>query len=234
MSPPGTCSRAAGGRGASTQRRARPPPAMRAVLVDIGLRSDVEHVAGLITPPGTAAPLGLLELLALADHRQQWSEALVVDDGGLLDVTDLVEGPIGEVGALVADGQATIGIVDDGHAFADRGLGFLGRIENEHHLVVLKGERLRQRPLDTPGEGVLQTVACEAPRSPGVMLTATDCISLSLLPARGVGYFGQSYAVVAAILGWVGLGWSHLRRPVIWRARTERSCAMAAKGLAQR
>lgn len=99
------CWQSGGGRARSSCIAQSPSAAReRTGLVDMNLASDVEHVAGLIVSPGTIAPFGFLQLLALADHRQQRSEALVVDDGGLLDVTDLVEGPIGEIGTPVADG----------------------------------------------------------------------------------------------------------------------------------
>jgi hypothetical protein len=52
----------------------------------------------------------------------------------LLDVPDLVEGAVGEVGALIADGKAPIGIVEHLNPLADRVLGFFRRIENEQHL----------------------------------------------------------------------------------------------------
>ena len=56
--------------------------------------------------------------LLLADHRQERRQALVVGNRTLVDMLDLVEGPVGELDALVADRQPAIGIIHHSHPLA--------------------------------------------------------------------------------------------------------------------
>ena len=123
--------------------------------------ADAEHVPALIPTLGRsdAALVGLMHVLALPDQVEQGPQPLVFGDGGLVDLPDLVEGAIGEVDAVVADHQAAVGTVVDGDALADRRLGGLRRLQNEHHLVVLQGQRLGQGAFHAPGEGLIEVVA---------------------------------------------------------------------------
>ena len=80
--------------------------------------------------------------LCIADHRQYWPQPLVVGDGALIDLAELVEGAVSEFDAVVADRKPAIRIIGDGDPFADRCFGLLGRLQDENHLVVLQCQRL--------------------------------------------------------------------------------------------
>jgi hypothetical protein len=54
-----------------------------------------------------------LDLLLLLDVLQYGTEALVRDDVGLLDLPDLVENAVGQVGAFVVDGDGSVRVVVD-------------------------------------------------------------------------------------------------------------------------
>src|SRR6516164_10232343 len=75
--------------------------------------ADFEHVADL--PPaagrGPAASFRAFEL-ARADMREDGAEVLVLDDGGLRNLPQLVKGGGRQVEPTVADRQPTIGIID--------------------------------------------------------------------------------------------------------------------------
>src|SRR6266436_3554514 len=101
---------------------------------------------------------GFAALLLITDHRQQRSQPLVVGDRTLVDLSDLVEGTIGQLDTPIADRQPAVGVIDDGYALADRRLGLLARLHDEEHLVVLQGQRLRKGALLLPGKRVLQIV----------------------------------------------------------------------------
>jgi hypothetical protein len=58
-------------------------------------------------------------MFALSDQIEQASQAFVFDDRRLLHLADLVEGSVWQVDAFVADDHATVGKIEDGHAFAD-------------------------------------------------------------------------------------------------------------------
>src|SRR5260370_585049 len=58
--------------------------------------------------------------LFIADHRQYWPQPLVVRDGARIDLTNLVEGAVGELDAFVTDRKSAIGIIDDSHPLSDR------------------------------------------------------------------------------------------------------------------
>ena len=74
-------------------------------------------------------------------------------------MADFVEGAVGEVNTAVADRKPAIGVIENGHVFADRGLGLIARLQNEDHFVVLQGQRPGEGALLFPGERVLEIVA---------------------------------------------------------------------------
>jgi hypothetical protein len=69
--------------------------------------------------------------LFVTDHRQYWPQPLVVGDGTLIGMADLIEGAVSEFDALVADRQPAIGIIENGDALADRRLGLLARLQDK-------------------------------------------------------------------------------------------------------
>src|SRR4051812_15321872 len=81
--------------------------------------------------------------LLLADNGENGAEPLVLDNFGLRDLPQFVEGAVSQLDTLVADRQPAIGIIEHGHPLANRRLGLVGRRENENHLVVLQGQRPR-------------------------------------------------------------------------------------------
>ena len=103
--------------------------------------------------------LRLATQLLRADKGERSAEALVLDNRPLVDLLDLVKGTVGEFNPAVADCQAAVGIIDDGEPLADRRLGLLAWLQDEHNLVVLQGQRLRQGALLLPGKGVVEIVA---------------------------------------------------------------------------
>src|SRR6478736_1361810 len=101
-----------------------------------------------------AAGFGPRNLL-LADNGENRAEPLVLDNLGLRDLPQLVKGAVSQLDTFVADRQPAIGIIEHGHPLANRRLGLIGRRKNENHLVVLQGQRPRQRALFLPGKGIL-------------------------------------------------------------------------------
>src|SRR5450759_5098801 len=97
--------------------------------------------------------------LLLADDGESGAEPLVLDNRALRDLAQLGEGAIGQLDALVADRQPPVGMIDHADPLADRRLGLVAWLQNEDHLVVLEGQRPRQRALLLPGEGIFQIVA---------------------------------------------------------------------------
>ena len=81
----------------------------------------------LITAAWSAATLGPATQLFITDHGQNWPQPLVIGDGALIDLANLIKGSVGELDAAVADCQPTVGIIDDDHPLADRRLGLVGR-----------------------------------------------------------------------------------------------------------
>src|SRR6516164_7294638 len=103
-----------------TERQCRRAGAVAACQCGDGIRSaDFEHVADLPLAARCflAASLGTFEL-ALADLREDGAEVLVLDDGGLRNLPQLVEGGVGQIEAMVADRQPAVRIIDDGDALA--------------------------------------------------------------------------------------------------------------------
>src|SRR3954449_1805953 len=89
-----------------------------------------------------AAGFGPRNLL-LADNGKNGAEPLVLNNLGLRDLPQFVEGAVSQLDTFVADRQPAIGIIEHVHPLADRRLGLVGRGENEDHLVVLEGQRPR-------------------------------------------------------------------------------------------
>ena len=52
----------------------------------------------------------------------------VLDDRGLRDLANLVEGAVGEFLSVMADRKSAVGVVKDGYVFADRRLDVLARL----------------------------------------------------------------------------------------------------------
>ena len=115
----------------------------------------------LITAPRCTitAMLGPATKLLVADEGERGAKLFVLDDRSLRDLANLVEGPIRQFDAAVTDREPTIRIIDDGDPFADRRLGLLARLQNEHYLVVLQGQCLSQGAFFLPGKGVVEIVA---------------------------------------------------------------------------
>lgn len=84
--------------------------------------ADFEHVANLSLAArgGVTARLCAFDL-PLADVREDSAEMLVLDDGCLGNLPQLVEGGVGQIKPAVADRQAPVGIIDDGACVAARG-----------------------------------------------------------------------------------------------------------------
>jgi hypothetical protein len=96
----------------------------------------------LIAPTRTAAALGAATQLLLADESKRSPELFVLDDRGLRDLANFIEGAIRQFDAAVSDCQPPVGIIDDGDPLADRHLGLLAWLQDEEDLVVLQGQRL--------------------------------------------------------------------------------------------
>src|SRR3954471_7271141 len=92
------------------------------------------------------------------DNGEKGPEPLILDNLGLRDLPQLVEGAVSQLDTFVADRQPAIGIIKHAHPLADRRLGLIGRRENENHLVVLQGQRPQERALFLPGKGILETI----------------------------------------------------------------------------
>ena len=122
--------------------------------------ADFKHVADLPLAArcGLAASFCTFDL-PLADVREDGAEVLVLDNGGLRNLPQLVEGGIGQVEPTVADRQPAVGIIDDGDALAAELASELVWLDQEHDLVVLQGQVIGNRPLFAPGEDVGEIVA---------------------------------------------------------------------------
>ena len=89
-----------------------------------------------------AAVFRLATKLLVADKGERGAELFMLDDRGLRDLANFVEGPIRQFDPAVTDCQPAVGIIDDGHPLTDRRLGLLAWLQDEHYLVVLQGQRL--------------------------------------------------------------------------------------------
>jgi hypothetical protein len=108
--------------------------------------ADFEHVADLPLAARCllAVRLGAFEL-PLADVQEDGAEVLILDDGGLRNLPQFVEGGVGQIEATVADRQPAVGIIDYGDALAAELAGDRIRFEQEHDLVVLQGQAVTAR-----------------------------------------------------------------------------------------
>src|SRR6266436_3356345 len=122
--------------------------------------ADFEHVVDLPLAAwrGLAAILCALDL-PFADMRQDGAKVLVLDDGRLRNLPQLVEGDVGQVEPAVADRQPAVGIIDNGDALAAELAGDLVGLEQKHYFVVLQGQAVGNRALFTPGEDVGEVIA---------------------------------------------------------------------------
>ena len=113
----------------------------------------------LVAPARPTATLAPAALLFITDHRQNRPQPLVVSDGGLIDVANLVEGAVAEFDAVVADRKPAIGVIENGYVFADCRFIRLARLQYKDHVVVLQCQRLRETALFFPRKSVLEIVA---------------------------------------------------------------------------
>jgi len=105
--------------------------------------ADFEKTSiALIAASRPVATLGSATKLLVADHCQYRPQAFVVSDRALIHVADFVEGAVGEVSTAVADRKPAIGVIENGHVFAGRGLGRLTWLHDEDHFVVLQRQGL--------------------------------------------------------------------------------------------
>ena len=81
--------------------------------------ADFKHVADLPLAArcGLAASFRAFDL-PLTDMREDGAEMLVLDDGGLRDLPQLVKSGVRQVEPAAADRQPAVGIIDDGDALA--------------------------------------------------------------------------------------------------------------------
>jgi hypothetical protein len=118
-----------------------------------------ELMVGLIATarrrPATC--LGHLKLV-VTDLGQNSAERLVLDDGRLRHLPQLVENPVRKLEALVGDRPAAIGIVANRDPLAAQPARDVARLQNEHHLVGLQGQVLGHGAFLTPREGLGQIV----------------------------------------------------------------------------
>ena len=99
----------------------------------------------LIASARPTAAFGSATQLFFADYRQYRPQVFVVSDGALVDLANLVEGPVSELDPVVADRKPSIGIVENRHIFANRRLGWLARLQDEDNFVVLQRVNVRLR-----------------------------------------------------------------------------------------
>jgi hypothetical protein len=72
--------------------------------------SDLEHMVLLATSPRCLGRTGHVEfLLLLGNVVQDRTQALVLDDRGLVHLRPFVEGAVGQVDAVVPDRQPPVG-----------------------------------------------------------------------------------------------------------------------------
>src|SRR5450759_1374606 len=135
-----------------------PSVRQRARLVEISADFEQARVT-LIAAARSAAALQPSTQLLLADDGESGAEPLVLDNRALRDLAQLVEGAVGQLHTFVTDRQPAVGMIDHRHPFADRRLSLVARLQDEDHLVVLEGQRPRQRALLLPGEGIRQIIA---------------------------------------------------------------------------
>jgi hypothetical protein len=89
--------------------------------------------------------------LPFADLREDGAEVLVLDDDGLRNLSQLVEGVVGQVEPTTADRQPVIGMIDNRHALAAEPACDRVGLEQKHDFIVLQGQAVGDRPLFAPG-----------------------------------------------------------------------------------
>jgi hypothetical protein len=92
----------------------------------------------------TATPRSTAQLL-LSDEGKRGTELFVLDNRRLGDLTQLVEGAVGEFDTAITDRQPAVGIIDDGDPLADRRLGLVGRFQDEQDLMEWTPPDFRRR-----------------------------------------------------------------------------------------
>jgi hypothetical protein len=81
--------------------------------------SDLEHMVLLAPPARRLGGAGHVELLLLFGNvSQDRTQALVLDDRGLVHLRPLVEGALGQVDAVVPDRQPPVGVINHRDPFA--------------------------------------------------------------------------------------------------------------------
>src|SRR5262245_61120814 len=87
-----------------------------------------------MSPRCLGRPRHVQLLLLLGDVGKHRTKALVLDDGSLIDLRPLVEGPIREVHAIVPDRKSAIRIIEDHDPLAGQGSCDLVRLQDKQHL----------------------------------------------------------------------------------------------------
>lgn len=102
---------------------------------------------------------GHVEMLLLFDNvGQNRTETFVLNNRSLVDLRALVEGAVGQIEAVVPDGQPPVGIIDHRDPLARQRPRDRVRFQHEHDLVVLQCQIDRHRTLFLPGEGIVEIV----------------------------------------------------------------------------
>src|ERR1019366_6721429 len=108
-----------------------PSARQRDRLVEEGNSADLEQTrVALIASARSAATFRPSTQLLLADNGESGAEALVLNNGALRDLAQLVEGAVGQLHTFVADRQPAIGMIDHRDPLADRRLGLVARLQN--------------------------------------------------------------------------------------------------------
>ena len=113
----------------------------------------------LATPPRCLGrPRHVQLLLFLGNVGEHWAEAFILNDGSLIDLRPLVEGPIGQVHAIVPDRKSAVWIIKDHNPLACQRSCDLIRLQDEQHLVVLQRQIFGDCAIFLPGKGVIEIV----------------------------------------------------------------------------
>jgi hypothetical protein len=84
-------------------------PSERPLARLVGSSADLEQAGvALVAPARPAAMLEPTAQLFVADHRQHRPQVLVVSNGPLVDLANLVEGPVGEFDSVMADRKSAV------------------------------------------------------------------------------------------------------------------------------
>ncbi len=121
--------------------------------------AGLEHMVGLAA--ALWHPLAALRvrhhLLGL-DMGEDGPQALVLHDVGLRHLADLVEDPVGQVDAAVADFEPPVRVVRHRDPLPLEALGDRRRLQQEQHLVVLEREAVGHGAFLAPREHVVEAV----------------------------------------------------------------------------